>query len=68
MDPLTFKYKETIKAKKALQKYADQAPALDLAYKDDFSLMLTKSLIKAMETRMVHAGAQKSVQRWLTKQ
>lgn len=59
LDPLTFKYKETIASKKALQKYAEQAPALDLAYKDDFSLMLTKSLIKAMNARLMHAGSDK---------
>lgn len=59
LDPLTFKYKETIASKKALQKYAEQAPALDLAYKDDFSLMLTKSLIRAMKARLTHTSPEK---------
>ena len=59
LDPLTFKYSEIIKEKKPLQKYADQAPALDLAYKDDFSLLLNKCLVKAIEARLMHEGAEK---------
>lgn len=62
LDPLTFKYKETIKGKKALAKYSEAAPALDLAYKDDFSLMLTKSLIKALESRLGHNSPEKQMQ------
>ena len=54
LDPLSFKYSEVIKEKKALQKYAQQAPALDLAYKDDFSLLVTKCLIKAIDSRLLH--------------
>jgi len=59
LDPLSFKYSETIKSKKALQKYADSAPALDLAYKDDFSLLVTKCLVKAIDSRLMHASAEK---------
>ena len=59
LDPLTFKYSEIIKAKKPLQKFADQAPALDLAYKDDFSLLVTKCLIKAIDSRLLHQGPEK---------
>ena len=62
LDPLSFKYKETINQKKALAKYAQEAPALGLAYKDDFSLLLTKSLIKAVESRLMHSGADKRTQ------
>jgi predicted negative regulator of RcsB-dependent stress response len=54
LDPLTFKYSTVIKEKSALKKYADDAPALDLAYKDDFSLLVTKCLIKAIDSRMMH--------------
>ena len=56
LDPLSFKYSEVIKEKKALQKYAEEAPALDLAYKDDFSLLVTKSLIKGIDSRLMHSG------------
>jgi predicted negative regulator of RcsB-dependent stress response len=53
LDPLTFKYKEAIKLKQPLQKYAEEAPALDLAYKDDFSLLVTKCLTKAIDSRLM---------------
>lgn len=59
LDPLTFKYSEIIKEKKPLQKFADEAPALDLAYKDDFSLLVTKCLIKAIDSRLIHGGPDK---------
>ncbi|MBV9156463.1 MAG: tetratricopeptide repeat protein, partial [Acidobacteriaceae bacterium] len=59
LDPLTFKYSETIKQKKPLQKYAEEAPALDLAYKDDFSLLLNKCLVKAIDARLMHESAEK---------
>jgi tetratricopeptide (TPR) repeat protein len=59
LDPLTFKYSEVIKSKKVLQKYAESAPALDLAYKDDWSLLVTKCLIKALDSRLMHGGAEK---------
>jgi predicted negative regulator of RcsB-dependent stress response len=58
LDPLSFKYSSAIKEKKALQKFAEEAPALGLAYKDDFSLLVTKCLIKAIDSRLMH-GAQK---------
>ncbi len=59
LDPLTFKYSEVIKDKKPLQKFAQEAPALDLAYKDDFSLLVTKCLIKAIDSRLIHGGPEK---------
>ncbi len=59
LDPLTFKYSDLIKQKKPLQKYAADAPALDLAYKDDFSLLVTKCLTKAIDSRLMHGDAGK---------
>jgi len=59
LDPLSFKYRKAITEKKPLQKFADEAPALDLAYKDDFSLLVTKCLIKAIDSRLMHGGAEK---------
>ncbi len=59
LDPLSFKYSEIIKSKKTLAKYAQDAPALDLPYKDDFSLLVTKSLIKAIDSRLLHGSAEK---------
>jgi predicted negative regulator of RcsB-dependent stress response len=57
LDPLSFKYSEAIKEKNALKKYAQDAPALDLAYKDDFSLLVTKCLIKAIDSRVMRDTA-----------
>ena len=59
LDPLSFKYRKNIAEKKALQKFADEAPALNLAYKDDFSLLVTKCLIRAIDARLTHEGAAK---------
>jgi predicted negative regulator of RcsB-dependent stress response len=59
LDPLTYKYSSIIKQKESLAKYAIEAPALDLAYKDDFSLLLTKSLIKAIDSRLLPGGEAK---------
>ena len=59
LDPLSFKYSEVIKSKKQLAKFAQEAPSLDLAYKDDFSLLVTKCLIKAIDSRLMHNGAEK---------
>jgi predicted negative regulator of RcsB-dependent stress response len=59
VDPLSFKFAAAIKTKQALDKFAQSAPALDLAYKDDFQLLVTKCLIKAIDSRMLHGGAGK---------
>ena len=54
LDPLSLRYGSLLmEKKKALQKFADNAPALDLAYKEDFSLLATKSLIKAIDSRLL---------------
>ncbi len=59
LDPLSFKYSTIINDKKPLAKYAQEAPALDLAYKDDFSLLITKCLIKAIDSRLLHEDPEK---------
>src|SRR4051812_15752465 len=59
LDPLSFKYKTVIETKKALKRYSDTAPALELAYKDDWSLLVTKCLIKAIDSRLLHGTAEK---------
>jgi tetratricopeptide (TPR) repeat protein len=54
LDPLSLRNNQVLmEKKKALQKFADNAPALDLAYKDDFSLLVTKCLIKAIDSRLM---------------
>lgn len=56
LDPLTFRYNTVIKEKKALDKYAQDAPALPLEYKDNFSLLVTQCLIKAIDSRLLHGN------------
>ncbi len=54
LDPLSLRYGSVLmEKKKGLQKFVDNAPALDLAYKDDFSLLVTKCLIKAIDSRLM---------------
>lgn len=59
LDPMTYKYATIIKEKQSLAKYSMEAPALDVAYKDDFSLLLTKSLIKAIDSRLMRGSTEK---------
>ena len=59
VDPLSFRYAAAIKEKKILEKYAQEAPALDLVYKDDFQLLVTRCLTKAIDSRMMHGGEAK---------
>ena len=57
LDPLSFRYANAINQKKALQRIAQDAPALDLAYKDDFSLLVNKCIVKAIDSRLMHGSA-----------
>jgi tetratricopeptide (TPR) repeat protein len=57
LDPLALRHFELLSRLKALADFAAPAPALDDAYKDDFVLFATESLIKAVESRLAH-GAQ----------
>jgi tetratricopeptide (TPR) repeat protein len=64
LDPLAVKYAPLINQKVALQGMARQAPALGQDFKDDFSLLLTECLIRAVELRLdkpAPADAQKRV-------
>jgi tetratricopeptide (TPR) repeat protein len=52
LDPLAVKYAALIHEKAPLQALARQAPALGEDFKDDFSLLVTECLIRAVELRM----------------
>jgi len=52
LDPLGFKFADQFDKKKALIDYAQAAPALGEQYKEDFVLLATMSLVKAVESRM----------------
>ncbi len=61
LDPLSFKYAKQIEEKKKLQRFAEEAPALPVIYKDDFSLLVTKSLIKAIDSRLLKGEAKRQL-------
>ena len=52
LDPLSTAQQEVLDRKKILNQQAVRAPALDQPFKDDFLLLTTECLIKAMEARM----------------
>jgi hypothetical protein len=61
LDPLSFKYIDKLNKKKPLLDLAGAAPALDEHYKEDFQLLTTASLIRAIEARVDKArGAQRA--------
>jgi len=58
LDPLSLRYFEQWERDKGLADYAQPAPALDVAYKNDFMLLATECVIKAVESRLA-SGAKK---------
>jgi tetratricopeptide (TPR) repeat protein len=54
LDPLSTRYQEILNRKKPLADRVRQAPALDDSFKEDFLLLTTESLIKAVEARLDH--------------
>jgi hypothetical protein len=52
VDPLMQKYSKTMQEKRPLAEYAKDAPALEEAYKNDFILLSTECMIKAIESRL----------------
>lgn len=60
--PLVLRHRETIDTKKGLLDFAQPAPLLSEIYKLDFLMLLEKSLIRAVEARMV-TGAGASARR-----
>ena len=57
LDPLALRYFEQLSRLKGLADFAAPAPALGEAYKEDFVLLSTECLIKAVESRLTR-GAQ----------
>jgi len=52
LDPLTTLAQDTLDRKSQIGKEAARAPALDQAFKDDFLLLTTECLIKAIESKL----------------
>jgi tetratricopeptide (TPR) repeat protein len=63
LDPMSTRYQEILERKKGLSDHAQRAHALADAFKDDFLLLTTESLIKAVEARLDHKpeGIQKAL-------
>ena len=59
LDPLSLRHFEQLSRLRALADFAAPAPALDDAYKDDFLLLSTECLIKAVESRLAHGAEQR---------
>ena len=51
LDPYPYKFSRTIDAKSELMKIADRVPGFDNSFRNSFSLVLTESLIRAIQTR-----------------
>lgn len=56
LDPLSVKYAAHLEPKKSLEDISDTAPALDDSFKQDFLLLSSESLIKAVEARLSPAA------------
>jgi hypothetical protein len=57
LDPLATKFMAKLEEKKALGDYALGSPVLAEHYKADFLLLATRSLIKAIESRMLYSNS-----------
>src|SRR5262249_20103090 len=56
LDPLAVKYAAEIHQKESLQNVARPAPGLGADFKEDFSLLVTECLIRAIELRLDKVG------------
>jgi len=56
LDPLALKFSENLLRKKSMIDYAQAAPALEDAYKEDYFLLATECFIKAVESRLAPAS------------
>ena len=59
LDPVAMKFAEPLARVRGMFDYAQAAPALNEAYKSDYTLMATECLIKAVESRLEPGGPSK---------
>jgi tetratricopeptide (TPR) repeat protein len=52
LDPMATRHEEIVMRKRGLADHAQRAPALDQSFKSDYLLLVTESLIKAIEARL----------------
>jgi tetratricopeptide (TPR) repeat protein len=62
LDRLSIRNRETIASRQVLSRFALFAPALDDTYKENFELLVTKSLVKAVEARLDHGATDEAKQ------
>jgi len=61
VDPLMVKYSKLVNDKRGLIDYAQGSPILDAHYKEDFVLLTTASLVRAVESRLAPIGQRKAM-------
>lgn len=61
LDPLVTKFSENVGKKRGLSDYAQGSPILDQHYKDDFVLLTTASLVRAVESRLAPTGQRQAM-------
>ncbi len=61
LDPLALKFSAALMRKRGVADYAQGAPALDQAYKDDYILLATECFIKAVESRLAPASKRQAM-------
>ena len=52
LDPYVLKYPQIVKAKSELAQFTQRAVALDPAFRNNFALLLTESLVRAIQARL----------------
>ena len=60
LDRLSVRHREAVGSKHALSRFALFAPALADTYKEDFELLVTKSLAKAVEARLDYGATEEA--------
>jgi tetratricopeptide (TPR) repeat protein len=56
LDPLVLKWAESLSRVRGIADFAEAAPALPESYKNDYTLLATECLIKAVESRLMPAS------------
>ena len=60
LDPLALRYSDQLTEKRGLESFAKAAPALENAYKDDYLLLTTSCLVKAVQSRLLPKGSDRA--------
>ncbi len=70
VDPVVYRFRPELEPKRAIGDFALRAPALGMAYKEDFALLASASLVRAIAARMdpMPAAAREAMVREATAQ